>query len=343
MRGKHITIKEVAGEAGVSITTVSRVLNGQPGQMAEGTRERVLSAIDRLNYIPNRLASGLKQDRSHTLGVVVSNIMNPFFTALARGVQDYATSKGYEAFICNTDDNPELEADFNRGLLSRRVDGLIVTRCNEDLSLYTRLATAHFPLVFVDRSVEGISADTVVINNTGISEHVFEHLIRLGHRYIGIISPPLGNVVPRIERINGCRTAALKKGLDLDKRYTIQVDFRSGAPEEPIHDLLSLQPRPTALFVLNTFLACEALKEIRRMDIKVPNDLSFVMFDDPDWSELFQPPISAIRQPSYEIGKIAARLAIDRIHRRNKPHEKILLNAEFIERGSIATPQKLLP
>lgn len=330
------TIKDVAAASGVSITTVSRALNGRTDQMSAETRLRVLEAVEKLNYVPNRLASSLKNECSHTLGVIVSNIMNPFFTAVVRGVQDYVIARGYEIFIYNTDDNPELEAQAHKALLSRRVDGLIVTKCSRDTSTYAALAAEQYPFVLVDRAVTGLAADTVVVDNATICERVMNRLFQLGHRRIGIISPPLNHIEPRIERVQGCRKAAHQHDVELAPELIVQADFHGDAAVEPIRRLLTLKTRPTALFVLNTFLAVTTLKVLRECGLRLPQDVSFVMFDDPEWSEVVQPKISAVRQPTYEIGRIAARLVLERIERKTKPVERICLNAEFVERESVA-------
>src|ERR1044072_9252699 len=150
---RKMTIRDIAKAAGVSISTVSRVTNERNDQMTESTRHKVESAIRDLHYVPNRLASSLKHEKSQTLGLIVSNIRNPYFSAVARGIQDYAGAAGYDVFICNTDDNPDREAHYLNTLLSRRVEGLVVTTCVKDRSAYDRLAANRFPLVLLDRPV----------------------------------------------------------------------------------------------------------------------------------------------------------------------------------------------
>jgi len=334
MKNGKVTIKEVARAAGVSITTVSRVLNSQEGQMTEDTRQRILAAMDELHYVPNRLASSLKNERSHTLGVIVSNILNPFFTAVVRGIQDYVKPRGYEVFICNTDDDPKEEADYRRVLLSRRVDGLIVTNCGGDFSAYKKLVDQNYPLVLMDRRIKGLSCDSVVIDNAGICQKVMERLIGLGHRRIGVITPPLDHIEPRLDRVQGCRKALRKHGMELAPELIREVNFHAETAASEIRGLLALKPAPTALFVLNTFLAIRALEELDKLRVRIPDDLSFVMFDDPDWSEIVKPKIGAVRQPTYEIGKTAARLLLERIERSGKREEMVRMQAQFIERES---------
>jgi LacI family transcriptional regulator, galactose operon repressor len=336
MLKQKITINDVAKAAGVSISTVSRTLNSfQKSRARNETQMRVLAAAQQLNYVPNRLASGLKKNRSQTLGVTIPNILNPFFTAVVRSIQDFFTTRGYEILICNTDDSSAREDHAVKALLSRRIDGLILAKCSEDNSFYERLAAERFPLVLIDRDVPGLDCDTVVVDNSGVSERVMNKLLELGHRQIGIITPPPANIPPRIDRIEGCRSAMSAHGLKLASDLLVEVDFHKDSGAAVTAKLLSRRLPPTALFVLNTFLAAGAIAELETRKLRLPEQMSFVMFDDPEWATLLRPKVSVVRQPVHEIGYIAARLLMERINQPEKPFESVRLAAKFIERESI--------
>ena len=326
----NVTIRDIARAAGVSISTVSRVLNKRNEQMREPTRKRVEEAIRAFHFVPNRLAASLKDEKSQTLGVIVSNISNPYFSAVVRGLQDYAGGRGYDTFICNSDDNPETEAHHVRSLLSRRVQGLVVTTCATDKSTYQRLAERRFPLVLLDRPIAGLSCDCVMVDNRSICQRVIDRLVALGHRRIAVVTPPCEDIGPRIERVQGCRAGMRAQGLDLTPELLLEVGFSARTLAEAVQSLLARNPVPTALFFLNTLLAAGLIRELRKF--RPLREFAIVTYDDPDWCELLDPMASAVRQPTYEIGRIVARLAIDRIARPERPFEKISLEAEFIER-----------
>jgi DNA-binding LacI/PurR family transcriptional regulator len=336
-----LTIRDIAKAAGVSVSTVSRVLNGRKDQMAEPTRQKVEAAIREVNYVPNRMASSLKCDKSQTLGVVVPNIVNPYFAAVLRGVQDYASPKGYDIFICSSDDNAELEAHHVKTLLARRVEGLIVTTCAGDKTTYRRLIEARFPLVLLDRPIPGLSCDSVTVDNRGICVRIIDRLIELGHRYVAVVTPPCGDIGPRIDRVEGCRAALIRQGLDLPPDLLVEIGASARIVTEAVQHLVSRTPRPTALFVLNTLLAVGLMRELRRRAALA--DYAVVTYDDPDWCELLTPAVSAVRQPTYEIGRLVARLATERIEAPDRPYERVLLDAEFIERDLPAVSAKARP
>lgn len=299
--------------------------------MRDETWNKVEAVINERHYVPNSLASGLKWDKSKTLGVIVSNIRNQYFSAVVRGIQDYTSSYGYDVFICNTDDNPEREAHYLKTLLSRRVEGLIVTTCAKDKSVYQRLVADGFPLVLLDRPISGLRCDSVGVDNRAVCQQVVERLIALGHQYIGVVTPPCADIGPRLDRVEGCRDGMRRHGFDLLPELVVEIGFGAESIAEATTRLLARQPRPTALFLLNILLAGGIVRELRRSSSL--SDFALVTYDDPDWCEFLSPPVSAVRQPTYEIGRIVGRLAIDRISEPQRPIERITLDAEFVERN----------
>lgn len=326
----NVTIRDIAKAAGVSISTVSRVLNKRHDQLREPTRQKVEAAIREFRYVPNRLAASLKDEKSKTLGMIVSNISNPYFSAVVRGLQDYAAGAGYDTFICNSDDNSDAENEHVRSLLSRRVQGLVVTTCAADKSAYQALAERRFPLVLLDRPIAGLACDCVIVDNRSICQRVIERLAEFGHRRIAVITPPCDEIGPRVDRVEGCRAGMASQGLELTPELLLEVDVKADSMSRGVQALVSRSSAPTALFFLNTLLAAGMIRELRRH--RPLRNFVVVTYDDPDWCELLDPMISAVRQPTHDIGRIVARLAIDRIAHPERPFEKISLTAEFIER-----------
>lgn len=335
-----VTIKDVAAAANVSLSTVSRVVMNRRGFMAEETRQRVLATIQKLGYVPNAHASSLRSQKSKTIGVIITNVMNPFFAAVVRGIQDRAAARGYELFICNTDDNSESEAHYLKTLLSRKVDGIIVTTCESTGKLYKPLLANQYPVVLVDRAVRSLRCDTVVIDNVGIAQQVVDHLLAMGHRRIGFVTPRLGSVQPRRDRIEGARRSLAEHGRELDPALIAEADSDIDSGATATAGLLRLPDPPTAIFALNTFQAIGCLKYLQDSGYSLPGRLSFVMFDDQPWTDLMRPRISAVTQPAYEIGARAADLLTERMENPSKAIETVLLNADYIERESVALAEE---
>jgi len=179
-----------------------------------------------------------------------------------------------------------------------------------------------------------MACDAVIVDNFGVSQAVTARLLQLGHRRIGIVSPPLARIQPRIRRVEGCREALAGHGVELPSGFLVEVDFHTDSGAQATAKVLSRRFPPTALFVLNTFLAMGALEEVQSRKLRMPEELSFVMFDDPEWATLLRPKISVVQQPTHEIGRIAGRLLMERINQPEKPFESVRLAAEFIERDS---------
>ena len=332
----NVTIKDVAARAKVSLSTVSRVMTNRRGFMAEETRQRVLATIQELGYVPNAHASSLRSQKSKTIGVIITNVMNPFFAAVVRGIQDRAAAQGYELFICNTDDNSQSEAHSLKTLLSRKVDGVIVTTCESSGKLYKPLLASHYPLVLVDRAVRSLRCDAVVIDNVAIAQQVVDHFLTMGHQRIGFVTPHLGSVQPRRDRIEGARRAFAEHGREIDSCLIAEAESDIDSGSKATADLLALADPPTAIFALNTFQAIGSLKYLQDSGYSIPGQLSFVMFDDQRWTELIRPRISAVSQPAYAIGARAADLLAERVENPSKATETVLLNADYVERESVA-------
>jgi len=332
------TLRDVARVAGVAPSTVSRAFNWRKGLVTTETRDRILRAAERLNYVPNLLASGLKTTRSYTVGAVLTSFMNPFFAAVARGIQDAATAEGKEVFFCNTDDDPQREADAIEALVSRRVDGLIAATSGRDAEPYKKLLGRNYPLVLIDRLIPGLHCDAAVAENVLPTQEAVRKLADLGHRRIALLTPPTAGVSARQARVEAFRAATKSP----DPALVLEIPASVAESAAAAGRLLKLKPPPTAFCVLNPQIAIGMLQQLRAAGLRVPEDVSVILLDDTEWAALMSPPLSGIRQPAYDLGMRANQLLSARLEEPEKPVETTYLAAEWIERGSAgpARPQR---
>jgi LacI family transcriptional regulator len=327
------TIIDVAREAGVSTTTVSHVLNGTRS-VAEPTRQRVLAAIERLNYEVNSLAQSLKSDRSQTIGLLVTDISNPFFTSLVRGVEDVANAAGYGVMLCNTDENSDKELTYLRMLRRKRVDAILMAPTGIRQSLVDQLIGLGFPLVCFDRPPPGAACDTVLVDNVGGARQAVSHLVELGHRRVGVITG-LSGVGTTNERLEGYMRAMAGHGLPVDRELVRVGNSRLDGGFREMLDLLDLPTPPTAVFTTNNLMTLGALGALESRRVSVPHDVAIVGFDDFEWAAVLRPRLTAVAQPTYEIGATAARMLIDRIEGRGGSEpRRVVLPTRLIVRES---------
>ena len=331
------TMKDVAERAQVSVSTVSHVLNGTR-RVSDSTRESVLAAIEELEYKQNLLAKSLKTQKTFTIGLLISDIQNPFFTSVVRGVEDVALSRGYHIFLCNTDEDPGREDEYITELIKKRVDGLIVTPAalHDDPAL--RLRYGNIPFVFMDRDVEGVEADVVRVDNRLGMRLIAEHLVSLGHERIGLISGPLEKA-SGYERYEGLRVALKELGVTLEDSIVQFGDFRIPSGWQGATELLRLPDPPTALVVANNQMTLGALLSLRELGFSIPSDVSVIGFDDMEWAPLANPPLTAIAQPTYEMGVKAAQMLLDKIGGTpDGATTRVLLEPNLVVRESTVSP-----
>lgn len=337
------TINDVARHAGVSAMTVSRVINNS-GYTSRPTRERVERAIAELGYVPNALARQLRSRSTNTLALVVSDISNPFFTTIARGVEDTASAHGFAVMFCNTDESEEEEARYLRLLIERQVDGvLLVPAGGSDKSL--AMLRAHgTPTVVIDRRVPARRVDSVRSDSEAGAHALTRHLIQLGHRRIAVLSGRRA-VSTSVDRVAGCRRALEEAGLELDPDLVIYGDYNFGERNQSdghrmAQRVLAVSPRPSAVFAANNFIAFGAIRAIREAGLRVPDDVSVVAFDDLPAEWVMEPFLTVVAQPAYEIGRRAAELMLERLAgTRTVDGEDVILPTELITRRSSAAPR----
>lgn len=323
-------VKDVARLAGVSVATVSRVLNDSAAVTGE-TRARVLEAVAELGYRPNAVARSLRTDTTRTIGLVIGDILNPFFTELARAVEDEARRSGYSVVIGNADERPERQDHYVRTLLEQRVDGLLLCPTAEITPLVRDVVRDGAPLVFLDRTLPGLDVPTVRADGAEAIGALVAHLRGLGRRRVAFISGPALLSTGR-ERTEAFRAAMRANGLDVPEEYLVAGDFRAGSGRETAARLLDLPEPPEVIFAGDNLMALGALDEIRARGLRIPADVGLASYDDVPWFAHLEPPVTAIEQPVQELGRRAVRALLDRVERR--PVEPAVLAARLVVRRS---------
>jgi DNA-binding LacI/PurR family transcriptional regulator len=325
-------IKDVAKLAGVSSATISRVI-AKREYVKETTRAKVLKAIEELGYQPSRVARSLRVNSSQIIGLLISDIQNPFFTDLVRAVEDVAHENSYALFLCNNDEDDVKEALNINLMLSEKVAGVIFSPTNELNHPYFKLIDAKIPMVAVDRRVKDCEIDTVVLNNTRGAFELVNLLIQKGHRKIGAIVGRMG-ITTASERYQGYKLALSSNNIPVQTEL-----LKFGLPNEEAgflytNELLDLREPPTALFTGNNLLTIGALRAINDRCLSIPEDIALVAFDDMAWCTLIKPRLTVAAQPTYEMGRRAADLIFMRISNPTRPIEFVLLEPQIKIRES---------
>lgn len=314
------------------MATVSRTLNGVDSVSLE-VRERVVAVAESLRYRPNAVARSLQSRNTRTLGLVIPNVSNPFFTQMARAVEDAARDRGYSLVYGNTDEDPDKEAEYLDVLLEKRVDGLIVSPAGAASPQLEEIVRVGVPLVFLDRFVRGLDAPVVRADGRRAVDQLVEHLAELGHERMAIISGP-AETVPGRERLDAFLNGAEERGVAVSEERVKVGNFRRVSGFKSMKELLALDEPPTAVFAANNLMALGALQALKRAGVTVPADVSFASFDDVSWFELMDPPITAIAQPVAQLGASAAGMLPEIVE--GGDAESVILQAELVVRGSCA-------
>jgi len=328
----------VAEKAGVSVATVSRALNGS-GYVSKEARERVLAAARALDYHMNVNARSLTSGKTYTIALVLPDVTNPFFPAVARGVEDYASDNGYCVMLCNTDGNSRKESDYLAMLRSRKVDGVIFAVSVPSKSRINTLLDDGIAVVLVDRDL-GDSYDIVKTDNIGGAMLATNHLIGLGHTRIAFISGP-AQLATSQERFSGYRDALMSKGIPFDERLVIEGDFRMESGHEAMCQLMNgfdCRDRNgfTAVFAANDLMAVGAVTALEESGLRVPTDVAVMGYDDINIASVMRPRLSTIAQPKYEMGWIAAETIIKRMSEPKGSRMEEILQPMLVVRDSTA-------
>jgi DNA-binding LacI/PurR family transcriptional regulator len=331
------SIRDVAKHAGVSTATVARVLSGRT-PVSDDLAARVKQAVAELRYVPNGVARSLSRGRTHLLGLLVSDIANPFAAQVARGLEDEAAKHGYHVLVGSSDFDPDRESQLLSSFAARTVDAVALVSASGATEAMQRLLDTQIPLVFVDRRPDNdLRAPMIRTDNLTAAHDAVGYLIGLGHRDLAMISGP-PTLPTASQRLEGFRIACEEAGLRVREECVRQGFLGVEGGYRAAREVLALTPRPTALFSFNNMLAVGALRALREAEVSVPRDLSLITFDDMDLFPFVDPPITAIAQPAYQIGTEAARALISLLSGNQFVPREVVLPTEFRLRSSCAPP-----
>ena len=288
------TMKQVAEKARVSTTTVSHVINNTR-VVSEDARERVLSVIQELRYIPSAVARSLKNDRTHTIGMMIPNNSNPYFAEVIQGIEDASFKLGYNIILCNSYDDPKKQAAYIRVLMEKRIDGLILVSSGTDEDLTQLLSDEGIPKVLVDREVTGVIADLIEADHVQGGYDATRYLINLGHKKIACVAGP-ETLLPSGGRVTGYLRALQEAGIGFNPAYLIHSDFTSQGGFDAFQELLERDDRPTAIFASNDLMAIGGICAANLANVKIPQQLSVIGYDDIALASFTTPPLTSISQ-----------------------------------------------
>lgn len=332
------TLKDVAQQADVSVSTVSRVFNN-PEKVRRSTRERVRKAADELGYKPSRVARRLRlqEGEANLIGLVIPDIQNPFFADITRGVEDVARHHDYALILSNSDEDPDKQRVAVDTLKTEEVDGVIVPPVSIDDPEVKRLLDSDIAVVCVDRRMEDVRVDTILSDNREGAYKIVTHLIDLGHERIAFIGG-----IPRIststDRREGYEKALRDHGLSVDPALIEEGDSRRERGRYLTEKLLGLDNPPTAIFAGNNLTTLGALSALNTRGIQVPEEMALVGYDDVPWAMALNPPPTVVDQPGYEMGSRAAELLLQRLDAPDRSPTVVTLQPKLIIRSSCGAP-----
>jgi LacI family transcriptional regulator len=330
-----VVVRDVAQRARVSTSTVSHVLN-RTRYVSDELRERVLAAMQDLDYQPNAAARSLTLKRTNTIGLIVPDIRNPFFASVARGVEDVAQHLGYTVVLCNCDEDAAKESACLRALQTRQVDGLLVSSEGAADAHLARLVRAGLPIVLVDRELPDLHAPAVVLDNAAGAHAAVRHLLSRGHRRIAMLTGR-PSISTGAERIAGYRRALNEAGLEVDDRLVVASASTCEGGATATHAVLEVAPPPTAIFSGNNLVSVGALLALANRGLRVPEDVAVVSFDDLPypWADAFRPHLTTVARPTYELGCKAAETLVNLLRSPSaRPAERIVLEGTLLVRES---------
>lgn len=329
------TIEDVAEKAEVSITTVSAVINDSRYVSPELT-ERVERAIDELNYQPDQLGRGLRKGQSNTIGLLVSDIANPFFPKVARGVEDCVRENHYNLILCNTDEDPVEEKHYISLLRTQRVDGMIVAPTSEGASNLEPLSEESIPIVLIDRSIDGLDLPEITSDNYSGAYRAVDYLIEKGHRDIGFVSGIKG-IQSTDNRLLGYKDALEDNSVEFREDYVVMGNSKINDSYEGTKELIRSNDDITAIFASNNMMLIGVLQYLKDSSISYPDEVSVICFDDTEWGNAVTPGITSVSQKPYEIGyeagKVLFRLISDSTDKMVK--DRLVLPTKLVERESV--------
>jgi LacI family transcriptional regulator len=331
-----VRLVDIARKTGYSVSTVSRALHSSSStnKISDAAIAKIRAVADELGYKTNILARSLKSQKTYEIGVAVSDILNPFFATLIKSISEEVRNIGYTLMLCDSDENANIEKESLRHLLEKRVDGLIIAPVGTYSEYFQEIYKSNIPTILVDRIFQNSLFDTVSVDNYKGSCLATEHLIKEGHNKIAFIQGFPGAVTNE-QRLMGYKETLEEYQIPVSAKYIVGDDFRSLNGYLQTKSLLKYKNPPTAIFTAGDLIALGCIEAINEENLKIPQDISLVSFDDPKFFAHLSPPITAVRQPVTKMGIIAVKLLLDRINNNNAEKKQIQLNPELIIRNSV--------
>jgi DNA-binding LacI/PurR family transcriptional regulator len=332
---RKVTIHDISSEAGTSPSTVSRVLTGN-AVVSQEKRQAVEDAIRRLNYRPSHIARSLKSRSTQSIGLLLNDITNPFYSAVARGAEDEANRHNFSLILCNTNEEAARELQYLQLMEDKQVDGVILGPTGKNVGIVQEMARRH-PIVQIDRYLESVEASIVKVDNESGACAATCLLIEKGHRRIACFR--WGKRISTMsERYQGYERALTEAGLALDPALVVDVPALNVAQTmEVVRGVLAQPQRPTAVFALNNQIGSAVIGAVHRLRLRIPQDVALIVFDDLDYFTLIQPTISAVAQPAFEIGTQAVRLLMRQVQSGAEDFtpEQLILPTALVVRESV--------
>jgi LacI family transcriptional regulator len=328
------TLHEVGIRAGVSAMTVSRVVNGRGGVDME-TRRRVEEAIQALDYVPNRIARGLISQKTQTIGLIVPDVVNPFFAPVVRGAESAARKAGYRVLLCNSEGDLRLEREYIEDLVAHRVEGLMLAPAGDrSRSSILSLLRGGFPLVLIDRALSDADCDMIVSDNANGARRLIEHLIGIGHKEIAHVTDAEDTSTGR-ERLRGYRDALDAAGIPFQSELVVRTTVDRIGGYRAAQEILTRDPLPTVIFAVNNMTAVGTMEALRERGLSVPKDMGLVCFDDVEHLAVLSPFLTVIDQPAETFGSLGAQLLLERMTgKASSRPRRIILQTDLIVRES---------
>lgn len=331
-----VTIRELADAAGVSIATVSRVLNNKPHPVGEATRRRILKLADEMGYRPNLAARSLRTERSSTIGIITDNIDSAHTTMMVRGIQDRVKEDGYICVVISADWDPQNEREAIRELASRAIDGIIFAE-TWHRSAHEILALSNKPFVFVHRQFPSEHPYSVTPDEVYGARLATGHLVGLGHRRIGYINGPV-EFYASADRLRGYQEELAAHGIAYDPALATRGDWQVESGYTAMLALLAANPQPTAVFAGNDLMAAGAMYAIFDAGLRVPHDIAVVGYDNREIARIFRPSMTTVTLPLYEMGQASAQVLLDLLAGKQEPHGEVKIRGRLIIRESCGAP-----
>ncbi|MFW6289721.1 MAG: LacI family DNA-binding transcriptional regulator [Mariniphaga sp.] len=337
MNRKVNNIKELAEQLQLSPTTVSRVLNGKSEiyRISESTSKKVIAAARKYNYYPNRIARGLKLEKTETIGLIIPDIANPYFGSIAKTIEMEAHQKGYSIILCDSLDDVDIETELLFLLAGRKVDGIIIAPTGKNNAHVVELQQQGIPIVVIDRYLPDTSLPFVTTDNYSGASMAVKHLLEKGHRKIACIQGIQG-ISANSDRVKGYADALQKTGIELREEWIAGNDFGEENGYQQTKKLMEKDDRPTAVFALSNLISLGVLRALKELGMKVPDDVSVISFDEQPYSAFLACPMTTVEQPREEIGKMAYNLLLRNISEGNPVNlNSAMLQPRLIVRESV--------